>query len=534
MPGEQCRSPLSRCLAAAYLLLCLMLATPAQAQPCNRYDAAMTATELTEIRNQVQSHLPARYHDAIGSLEFKTIKIDDEDSLFPRAIPSLNRIEMPSDYYRDHCLMVSFTLRLLRVPKDRTLDALLELLERHGNCLRRGTFNACFRQSLQTEIAQLEPEPAGGDTSADQVRDAFFLVIAHEIAHVLIRRSYPDGLSASLDHPELAADALALQAAILAGRDHRRASLTLFPASFFDGRGVQFDDRRTDLILINRADSSCRSALAFAAGERWGPAIGATFRWAMAPATEAKGQGQVSLTAEADRALGALTETGPGGLDFATICRLPTTQIEAQGRDFRSLLVEIDRVNRIPANRDIAFRALVRFKPQSDAALSFLHTMIVYRLTNEIMWAYDRNDTVAEKQLFETLRQIAAQIDRGSISSLSRGMLGMFVGLNTKRFAPPGSSLDEVISATEPELLEAERYLIDVPASLKIEIARLRLLQADCAGASRRLAVLRYSSDLDIAAEAKRLSHPEGISRSSCEAIAARMRSELRTRRGWK
>jgi hypothetical protein len=535
VPGAQRKPQLvPRSAAAALLLTCLALATPARAQACDQFDSAMTEKDLAEVRKEVQSHLPARYFDAIGTLAFETVEPSDEDSIFPRAIPSLNRVEIPSDYYRVHCEMISFTERLMRIPKDRKFDVLLSLLEQHRACLQNSSFNFCFRQSLKTEIADLEPETSDEQAAVARIRDAFFLVIAHEIAHVLIRERYPDGLMTSLDHPELAADALSLQAAVLADRDYRRASLTLFPASFFDVRGLEFEHGPTELILTNRADSSCRSTLAFATGASWGPEISAARRWAFTSPLEAgEPFGSSSLTAEADRIRRQMVGTGAGGLDFDAICQLPSSQIETRGRDYRSVLVEVDRVNASSKSPDV-FVSLLRFQPQSDTTRSFLHTIIVYRILNEMMAAHERKDLATERQLFETLRQLAPQMDRNAISSVARGLMSMFLGLNRQRFASAGSSLDEVISAAESELLDAERFLIEAPASLSPELARLRLLQGDCAGAGRRYALLRNSNDAGIAAEAERFSNLEQIGRSSCEAVVSEMRSELRARRGWR
>jgi len=536
MPSAWCKSRLPLAVRAFLLLVCSALATPAQARTCDQYDSAMTATDLAEIRNQVRSYLPARYFDTIGHLVFEMVEPNDRDSIFPRAMPSLNRIEIPSDYYRVHCLMINFTERLMRIPQGRSMEVLLSLLQAHRNCLRYSNFNLCFRRMLQTEIADLEPGSSDEAAATARVRDAFFLVIAHEIAHVLIRQLNSDRLLNALDNAELAADALALQAAILAGRDYRQAGSTLFPASFFDDRGIEFEAGRTELILTNRADSSCRSALAFATGESWGPEISTMHRWAInQPADTGAGPALPSLTAEADRTRQQIRRTGTDGLDFPAICQLPSSQIDARGRDYRSILVAIDGANISHANPDFMFRSLLRLQPQSDAARSFLQTVIVYRITNEIMAAYERRDVALERQLFQTLLQIAPQIDRDSISSLARGMLSMFLGLNRERFAPEGSSLDEVISTAEAELLDAERFLVDAPiTSLGVQIARFRLLQGDCAGANRRFTLLRNSTDTGIASEAQRYSYLEGMSRSSCAAVIAQLRSELRTRRGWR
>jgi hypothetical protein len=540
MAGARRRLQRLRLVAAAsFLLLCASLGRPAQAQSCDRYDSAATATDLAEIRNQVRAHLPARFADMIGRLEFRMVEPDDEETIFPRAIipmgASAPYIEIPSDYYRVHCQTINLTKRLFRVRQDSIADVLLTLMFAHRDCTSRRSRNFCFRQSIETVIPNLEPETPDDQLEQSQVRDAFFLVIAHEIAHVLLgEQRSSDPLVNALDQGELAADALALQAAILAGRDYRRLELVLFPASLLEGT-VDFEDRPGELILANRDDSSCRSALASATGKSLGPEIGVATEWALAaPADTSEGPDSPSLAAKADRARQGLTRTDSGGLNFDAVCRLPTAQIDALGRDYRSLLVEIDRTNGTTENPDRTFRSLLLLRPQSEAVRSFAQTIFVFRITNKLMAAFERRDPNAERQLFHILDEVAVQIDRDSISSLARGNLALVLGFNRERFAAAGSSIDRVISAAEADLLDAERFLdASVADVLSGSIARLRLLQGDCAGANRRYALLRNSANRDIAAQARRFSNLENISPSSCEAVVAEMRSELRARRGW-
>lgn len=530
---------LARALAFFMLAGSLFAAAPAKAHVCDRYDDARLARDLAAIKAEIGQQLPIRYSGLIARLEFRMAEPDEDGPLLPGAVNSGEEdayIEIPANYYRTHCLMSVWTETMLNLLRDGPAPPLEAAINENMHCRRveQASSTTCLLRVLNMPLPALAAPPPNQERRLERaIGDSLFLIIAHEIAHVVLAQRYAGRLDRSVANVELAADAFALQVALPADKDYSAVAHQLVPANIFADVYPTATPPPSEHPSV-----SCRLSFASFVGNQLAPYISGAVRWGNA-AAGARGQATAPLATTADRVRATMARGEANIPRPLASCEVPLAAVAAMQANYRALLVAIDGAIEAAAGDDASLMTrLAQFRPDTDDVRQLFDSLLLRRLDDSLRRAHERTDDVAARAIYQVLIEVAERLRPEDLPVVANFFRSMDLGIERFRYAPPGSNTDRVIVRAEADLHDAERYLRESSVvrnwpAIDYHLGLFALGRGNCAEAARRFAKMREIADPTYAAQADPYRSLDRATTAQCASETRRLRDNWRELRGW-
>lgn len=516
--------PLIALLAA---LWCLGLAAPAHAGICDRFLVDLSERDLTAVRDRVRGKLPSRYAPQLSKV---TLLYGENyyDRLSPPAanMPidgSPPRIEIPRGFRHLQCQALLISNQLLELQPVDVEQVRAMLQSKIADCVKRQPAGTCLARAVGAAAAASENRKPFSDKDNEifqiAVEESFEIVVAHEMAHIVLSGDTKLNRRTFSPDAELAADNLS-QSIMLANGGYPSAGLaTLAVLSLVDSVTTQGAD-------ADHPSSYCRTLIADRVAHLIGGPSRLIYLWLVNP----------SRYAQERRANGPEIRSFPA-LSPGNQCSLPNFRpTQMMKEDLDRFLVHLDRftLNSSKLSEPQQLETLLRFKPKSQDSevqiSSFLSLWLAYHAKPNS----GQGDLAEKSALLTMYRKALSQTNLPMVSSDARGRLLFHASQLEFDLAPLGSSTDEQVRIHKRALDEAEFYQPDAGFPFHFAQGNMAVMTGNCLEAARRYRLILSAMPNPPQAERALADKLDSMNGSECATLAAATREKIGQMKGWK